>query len=225
DDDRSDDDRWLPLPEAADVPLVADLVLQGCSPVATRDELVGRIRDRDEDASDATRLALELLRLDPSRCDVVEALGEFGRWVAHGGPELSARARACLCLTLQDRTLRDVVLSRWVPDPFAADQSLLDDEGVAVWEVIPPLPAALGPRETPSVHRLLHLAARVPQEFTPPLLTLAAFLAWHSGDGSVANEAIELTLQRDPTYRLALLLNEVLLRGIPPWAMSAAEVA
>ena len=47
-------------------------------------------------------------------------------------------------------------------------------------------------------------------------LTLYALQCWHSGEGALANLAIERALHLDQAYRMALLVDAVLRAGIPP---------
>jgi Domain of unknown function (DUF4192) len=45
---------------------------------------------------------------------------------------------------------------------------------------------------------------------------LLAFVAWQSGDGALANVALDRALADDPTYSMALLLRQVITAGAPP---------
>jgi Domain of unknown function (DUF4192) len=58
---------------------------------------------------------------------------------------------------------------------------------------------------------------------------LLAFTAWQSGDGALANIALDLALDAHPGYSLALLLRGILDAGVPPSAarppMTPEEVA
>jgi Domain of unknown function (DUF4192) len=45
---------------------------------------------------------------------------------------------------------------------------------------------------------------------------LLAFVAWQSGDGALANVALDRALADDPTYSMALLLRQVINAGAPP---------
>jgi Domain of unknown function (DUF4192) len=59
-------------------------------------------------------------------------------------------------------------------------------------------------------------------EFVPAPASLLAFTAWQSGEGALANVAIERALAADPAYSMALLLAEAIQAGLPP---SAARLA
>jgi Domain of unknown function (DUF4192) len=52
----------------------------------------------------------------------------------------------------------------------------------------------------------------------PAPASLLAFTAWQSGDGALANIAIERALDADPVYSMALLLAEAIESGLPPSA-------
>jgi len=45
---------------------------------------------------------------------------------------------------------------------------------------------------------------------------LLAFVAWQSGDGALANVALDRSLADDPRYSMALLLRQVITAGAPP---------
>jgi hypothetical protein len=45
---------------------------------------------------------------------------------------------------------------------------------------------------------------------------LLAFVAWQSGDGALANVALDRALADDPAYSMALLLRQVISAGAPP---------
>lgn len=66
-------------------------------------------------------------------------------------------------------------------------------------------------------------------EFVPAPASLLAFTAWQSGEGALANVAIERALAADPAYSMALLLAEAIQAGLPPSAarlpMTPDEVA
>ena len=59
--------------------------------------------------------------------------------------------------------------------------------------------------------------------------SLLAFVAWQSGNGALANVAVDRALADDPRYSMALLLRQVITAGAPPslarLPMSPEEVA
>ncbi|GGK68460.1 DUF4192 domain-containing protein [Ornithinimicrobium pekingense] len=212
---------WHPLPAPADVPAVADLVLQGRFPAGSREEVAARVRRRDETAAGQTHLALSFLQLTPQTYDPLDALGRFGAWVTAGRDDPAPRDRARIAVALADRTLRDAVMARWLPRLFTVEEVLPDDLARDVRRVVPAWPAH---DRVAALDRLLGLAARVPVAEAVPLLTVAGALAWGMGEGTVANEAVDLALETEPGCTMARLLREALDQGMPPWRR-AAEVA
>jgi hypothetical protein len=75
------------------------------------------------------------------------------------------------------------------------------------------------------------LAATVARSMHPldaaPACTVAALLAWLSGDGARANIAIDYAQRCDPDYSLAMLLSHSLAVGLPPsaWAESMSTLS
>lgn len=216
------DEPWAPLPSAADVPGTAELALRGRSPLGSRDELVARVRQRDESASAAASLALDVLALSPGRLDEDLALSRLGSWVVHGEPPPTPRERAWIAVLLHDKTYRDAVLAQWVPELFDLDEILPPVEADSVRRHVPALPEGecLAP-----VGRLLTLAGQVPRDLTAPLLTLAGFVAWAHGEGTVALEADLHALEVDPGYRMAQLLDRALASGMRPPAVAGPDGA
>lgn len=207
---------WAPLPAAAEVPAVADMVLLGRSPLASREEVVRAVRQRDEKASARTSFAVDFLAIDPARLDQDLALASLGSWVVDGSPAPGARDRAWIAVLLHDKSLRDGVLARWVPDMFDLDDVLPPVEAASVREHVPAWPQddSLAP-----VERLLALAGQVPLDLAAPLLTLAGFTAWAHGEGTMAVEAGRYALEVDPDYRMAQLLDHALATGMRPPAV------
>jgi hypothetical protein len=62
---------------------------------------------------------------------------------------------------------------------------------------------------------------RAAPAYLPAPASLLAFTAWQSGDGALANIAIDRALAADPGYSLAKLLRDIMDAGVPP---SAARV-
>jgi hypothetical protein len=52
--------------------------------------------------------------------------------------------------------------------------------------------------------------------YTAAPAALLAFVAWQSGDGALANVALDRALADDPRYSMALLLRQVITAGAPP---------
>lgn len=75
-------------------------------------------------------------------------------------------------------------------------------------------------RRTDGEDRHVQLWAELTRRAEPDLAaapaTLLAFAAWRSGDGALANIAVDRALDADPGYRLARVLAAALAAGIPP---------
>lgn len=211
---------WQPEPDPSSVPAVADFVLEGRNPARSRADVVALVRRRDERMADLTGVALGVLDLDLCRLDEVEAAAALGRWVV-AGKEPSHRERAAIVRTLEDRWVRDLVLGRWLPDLFPLTDLELDPFDRQLMAALPPLPEPGGE----AVSRMLHLASVVPLPLTAPVLTLTGCLAWRHGEGTIANEAVDLALEVDPDYRMAQLLQQALVHGFSPWALKRAAAA
>jgi hypothetical protein len=63
------------------------------------------------------------------------------------------------------------------------------------------------------------LTRRATPEFVAAPASLLAFAAWRSGNGALANLAVDRALQANPDYRMAKILAELLRRGVPPHAL------
>ncbi|ANS78289.1 hypothetical protein SGUI_0893 [Serinicoccus hydrothermalis] len=211
-DDVPDRDRgWTPVPAPADVPAAADLVLAGRAALPSRAEVVQQVRQRDETAANATGVALGILELDLTRLDPGARLGALAAWVVDG-VRPSARERAGIAVLLAERELRDAVLARWLPelgwDAAVSTHSLM--------ERCPGLAPVRAEEWRDPVARLLSLAGQLPQGLDTPVLTMVAMIAWVRGDGTLANEAVDLALERDPRYTLAQLVRRATEAGLRP---------
>jgi hypothetical protein len=71
-------------------------------------------------------------------------------------------------------------------------------------------------------HRAAHLrlwadiVRRAQGPWLPAPASLLAFTAWQSGDGTLANIALDRALAADPDYSMARLLRDILAAGVPP---------
>ncbi|WP_022924850.1 DUF4192 domain-containing protein [Serinicoccus marinus] len=202
---------WRPTPPAADVPVAADLVLQGRVALPSRAALAELVRRRDEPAARATALALGILDLDPTRHDPGAMLRALTAWLTDGVPP-TAGQRAGIAWTLADREVRDAVLARWLPE-LGWDDGLGQDGARDLCAGLAAFPGE-GWREP--VGRLLALAGEVPHPFDSAVLTMVAMVSWVRGDGTLANEAVDTALERDPRYTLARLLRRMLEAGLRP---------
>jgi Domain of unknown function (DUF4192) len=96
---------------------------------------------------------------------------------------------AWLSVTLADLRVRDDAWARMDPEHREAHQRLWAD-----------------------------VVRRACPRFVPAPAALLAFTAWQSGEGALANMAIERALAADPDYSMALLLGQALAAGLPPSA-------
>ncbi|AXH95678.1 DUF4192 family protein [Ornithinimicrobium avium] len=213
---------WRPVPVPADVPGVADLVLRGRSALPGRDDVVAGVRRHDPDAAAQTGSALDALRRGTdgsgrTRQHQLSALACLSRWVVDGEDEPDPAQRARVVLALSDRTLRDALLARWLPELFSVEEVLSAEDARDLRRSVRAWPA----RDAGALDRLLGVAAAVPRPVAAPLLTVAGVVAWGQGEGTVANETVDLALEIDPGYRMALLVQAALERGIPPWRRGA----
>lgn len=71
-------------------------------------------------------------------------------------------------------------------------------------------------------HRQAHLALwadivrHADGPWVPAPASLLAFTAWQTGDGTLANVALDRALAADPDYSMARLLRDILAAGVPP---------
>jgi hypothetical protein len=56
------------------------------------------------------------------------------------------------------------------------------------------------------------------ESYVPAPASLLAFTAWQSGEGALANIAIERALAADPAYSMAHLIGQAVDAGLPPSA-------
>ncbi len=114
-------------------------------------------------------------------------------------------------------------------DTYRAGGRLLADEPVAWLTVVL---AHLAVRDDAwarmdAGYRTAHLrlwtdvVRRATPAYLPAPASLLAFTAWQSGEGALANIAIDRALAADPGYSLAQLLRDIMDAGVPP---SAARV-
>lgn len=77
--------------------------------------------------------------------------------------------------------------------------------------------ARMDPRYGDEHRRLwIDVVRRAQPAHVAPSAALLAFVAWQSGDGALANVALDRALTDDPTYSMALLLRQVINAGVPP---------
>jgi hypothetical protein len=61
-----------------------------------------------------------------------------------------------------------------------------------------------------------HVMRRVEERYVPAPACLLAYAAFISGDGGLANVALDRAVEADPAYSMALLLRDLMQLGVPP---------
>jgi hypothetical protein len=186
--------------EAEALAAVGDRVLAGRAAVAARVAPLGGIAR--ESMRQATRRAeqhiAQLLarvrrsgRLGAARQMIAaEGLAAVGAMIARyrdGGRFTSDDEIARITVALRDLRVRDDAWARMDPSHSAAHQRLWTD-----------------------------VVRRAQPGYVPAPAALLAFVAWQSGDGALANVALDRVLADDPRYSMALLLRQVITAGAPP---------
>jgi hypothetical protein len=154
-------------------------------------ESAGRATER------ALRRAGEFIAAAAQEADGERRLVEAGREAVRaaigiyrrGGQIADHDQLAWLTVTLADLRVRDDAWARMEPKFRAAHRRLWTD-----------------------------VVRRASEAYVPAPASLLAFTAWQSGDGALANIAIERALAADPDYSMAHLIGQALDAGLPPSA-------
>lgn len=230
--------RWQPLPDPADVPAVALYVLHGRGHVADREALS---RPLDEDGPVLTheavrqQLAVPGSRPHPASGEAPPLLDDESvpdrertdRWAAvwahvlrEGAGDLDAGELAMVLRSLRSLPFRDALLWWMTPEQEDAEGGQCRARTHRGQPEVSRVLRAMLPDERPDrgvlLERLQALAVRLPREHRGPVLAVLGVVAWWHGDGTLANLAAERSLQQEPGYRLALLLDLALQRAVPP---------
>jgi hypothetical protein len=186
--------------EAEALAAVGDRVLAGRAAVAARVAPLGGLAG--ESMRQATRRAeqhiAQLLakvrrsgRLGAARHMIAsEGLAAVGVMITRyreGGRFTSDDEIARITVALRDLRVRDDAWARMDPGHSAAHQRLWTD-----------------------------VVRRAQPGYVSAPAALLAFVAWQSGDGALANVALDRALADDPRYSMALLLRQVITAGAPP---------
>ncbi len=145
----------------------------------------------------ALRRVGELLTSAPSTADGLRRVVDEGRAAVceaiaayRAGARITDHDRlAWLTVTVADLRVRDDAWARMEPGFRAAHRRLWTD-----------------------------LVRHAVRPYVPAPASLLAFTAWQSGEGALANIAIERALAADPKYSMARLLGQALDAGLPPSA-------
>ena len=218
------------VPGADEVPAVAELVALGRAPLADR-EAVDRLVDPDPVWSAHLSAPLAEATREPRRRrrDAVRAWASLldrdpGRAPAGGAPPGPPRLVADAVAGLRDIALRDALIGWLAPSVLPRDAldppvlALLERRmprwaGMGSWQAGP---AGDGEREL-LLDRLVALCRCVPDDRpgdAAAACSVAAQVAWSTGDGARARAALDRALRLDPGYRLAMLLAQVVDHGL-----------
>ena len=175
----------------------------GSTPLADRAELAASVAPvsgiTSESMRQATRQAeqhtAQLLAKSADRSAArhriaAEGLAEVGAMIARyqdGGGFTTDDEIARITVALRDLRVRDDAWARMDPAFKAQDVKLWTD-----------------------------VTRRAQPRYVAAPASLLAFVAWQSGDGALANVALDRALADDPRYSMALLLRQVMSAGAPP---------
>jgi hypothetical protein len=145
----------------------------------------------------ALRRAEDLIAAAPRDTDAMRPVIDAGRAAVReaigtyrrGGQITDDDQVAWLAVTLADLRVRDDAWARMDPKHRAAHRRLWTD-----------------------------VVRRATEPYVPAPASLLAFTAWQSGEGALANIAIELALAADPGYSMAHLIGQAVDAGLPPSA-------
>lgn len=231
-----------PVDTAAGSEVAAAYVLQGRSPLATRDDLRALVEPLGGPRPAAVaRLAATTgpgaagsgasasappSAVGPSvvRAGLIELDDVVRRYVA-GGDRVCDVEAARLLVLLRDVAARDVVLlrwTRWADAMSRAPQEQADRMGELLARLAGPgdgLAAAARSHDsaTAAVERfLLDLCTLASGRLALSPLVLVAAQAWAAGDGALAGVAIDRALAIDPRHRMSVLVDALLRSGLAP---------
>lgn len=217
----------VPVPEAAGVAAVAELVALGRAPLPSRDDVSRLVEAHGGHPAVVARL---LGRRPASRGDAsvrawatVLARPAPGAERQHVGG-LPPRVVADAAAGLADIGWRDGLIGWLAPGVLPRDalqpavvarleRTLPRWAGMGGWDRAP----VAGPDRSLLLERLLALCRAVPDECpgaAAAVCTVAAHVAWADGEGAVTRVALERALRLDPTYRLAGLLAGLVDHGL-----------
>lgn len=221
-----------PLAELQATQIGAQMVLNGVQVVGSRDQLV-RLDPASPEARRSSRRAAARWRghLDRAsggadqhrwrRESLALWRGELDRVRTGDQPDPNRIGR--LQAGLGDVLVRDAVLLGFVPGTGRLADRVVAGYGgaevsVALRAIIDPtVGTAPEPDRMAEVRTLLHeVVAHTATRLQAPALTLLGVLAWWDGDGARAAVLVERARRAEPAYRLADLIDQTLVAGMPP---------
>jgi hypothetical protein len=179
----------------------------GASPIAAQATVAGRVAltGRDELARSVAPLggmARKSMRQATDRAE-----DRFLRWVNECGDAVLLRER-----------MVDVGLP-YVRELVARDDRLTDDEVAWLGVLLTHLRVRDEAWVRTDVDRLdlwRGVLRRIEEPYAPGPACLTAYAAYLSGDGALANIALDRAVAADPEYSMAGLLRDMMLAGVPP---------
>jgi hypothetical protein len=195
------------LEELANSEMSAHMVLDGRVVLASEADLVA-----DVQPVNGGRLNRRHLR-QVGAVDLVEVLRVWREQVASGADEPADPAR--LLVALHDVRLRDAVMFTLIPGSGLIPEQILAGDtlgaGDLLWDHRPDDDLAERGR------RLLAAVVRVaPQGERAEALAVLAWLAWWCNDAARCRLLTDLALTDHPEHRLARLVFQLLVAGVPP---------
>lgn len=231
------------LTDTTSSPVAAAYVLEGRSPLASRQSLADRLTPAGPITTAAVAGVLDtvLRAVEPwwqshqgshwsawQRARIA-GFDEVARRYCAGGPGVTPDEAGRLLAGMLDLTTRDVIAIRWtrwaraLTYPATGDPDELDRQSS---ELVDDSPAPdLGDLDVAdSVERLLiDLAVRADGPAALAPLTLLAMHSWACGNGAQAGVAIDRALAIDPTYGMANLVEQLLRSGLAPQWVAADQ--
>jgi hypothetical protein len=211
-------DPGSPVPSPEDVPAVAALVLRGCGALADRAAVRDLVApDSGRSADRTAALLADLLDRSPggpAKVPTDAHVAALTRVLATGETrsEPAPVDVARLAWSVLDRSWRDGIIAGLNPGSLALE--------VLPRRVVNRVAAlALPGSEDSRLVAWLAACRLLPDSGGPAVasvLTIGAHLAWWTGDGALAGDAVDRALRVDPGHRLAGLLARMCEHGIPP---------
>lgn len=209
---------WGDVPSADRVPLIADLVLEGRSPLSSRAELEASVRPRPlvsrAVAASAGGAPIAAERYAHALASVLDL-----REDAPPVDRLPVTVLADVLTGLLDLDVRDHLMDWLVPGQLrelslAPEVTLeLRSLGARPWQaaadVVPEVGARMG-------ERLRGLVTCAPESLCAAPATLLGYWSWSHGDGALASVALVHALENRPGYRLAELVLQLVESGMSP---------
>jgi Domain of unknown function (DUF4192) len=225
------------LRDPADVPVVAEFVALGRSPLPSRTAVEHLVEPEPWRCTGVARAVDSRSRMPRRRRRAAAAWAEVLAPGVRGRRPADRCVVADLALGLADVPWRDGLIAWLAPSVLPADE--IDPKVAALLGSALPRWAGMGPPVGPPqeptraerearvterddlLHRLLALCRSVPDECpheAAAVCTVAAHVAWVAGDGAVARVALERAVRLAPGYRLAELLVRLVDTGLrlPP---------